>query len=112
MTDFIDIINTYLSNYSTYSNGMVEFECKYGDLTFYKPNTNIIIVHAIYILPEYRQTGMCRNILHYLLDTTPKTFKTVRIQTVLSKILYEYLLRFNYNTKTFTVGRYGFDCIL
>ena len=112
MSNFTEIINTYLENYWTYNNGMVEFECKYGSLTFYKPTHPLIIVHSIYILPEYRQRGVCRNILQHLIDSTPKMFKRVRVQTVLSKILYEYLLRFEYKNKKFRLSMYGFDCLL
>ena len=112
MSNFTEIIDTYLENYSTYNNGMVEFECKYGSLTFYKPTHPIIIVHAIYILPEYRQQGVCRNILQYLIDSAPKMFKKVRVQTVLSKVLYEYLLRFEYKNRKFKLSTYGFDCLL
>jgi hypothetical protein len=112
MSNFTEIIDTYVENYSTYNNGMVEFECKYGSLTFYKPHHPIIIVHAIYILPEYREQGVCRNILQHLIDVSPKTFKRLRVQTVLSKILYEYLLRFEYNNRKFRLSMYGFDYLL
>lgn len=112
MTDFIEIIDIYLSRFSTYTSGMVEFECKYGELTFYKPKSNTIIVHAIYVFPEYRQSGLCRRVLQHLIETTPKIFKKVCVQSVLSNILYNYLLRFTHNNKNFTLSRYGFECLL
>lgn len=112
MTDFIEIINTYTTNYSSYQVGLVEFECKYGELTFYKSNTPIIIIHAIYVLPDYRQTGLCKNVFQYCIDSAPRQFKKLCVQSVMSKVLYAYLLRFSYKNRRFRLNKYGFECRL
>ena len=108
MNTFTEIIDTYLLNYLTYKNGKVEFDWSYGELIFYKNNSNTIIIHGIYIFPEYRRTGLCRNILHYLIDSSFPIFKYVCVQSVLSKILYDYLLRFEYKNKKFELEKQGF----
>ena len=101
MSNFIELIDTYISNYATYPDGKIEFECKYGDLVFYKAGRRTLIIHAIYVSPEYRQSGLCRGIIEYLIDNVPRTFKRLRIQSVISKILYGYLLRFRYKDRGF-----------
>ena len=110
MKNFIELIDTYLSNYSIYKNGKVELECEQGELIFYKKKPNIITIHGIYIYPEYRQQGLCRGILQYLIDTLPnfKQFDSLCVQSVLSKILYEYLQRFTYKNKKFANKKMGF----
>jgi hypothetical protein len=112
MKNFIELIDTYLSNYSTYKNGKVELECDQGELIFYKKKSSVITVHGIYIYPEYRQQGLCRGILQYLIDigtnTNFKKFEFLCVQSVLSKILYEYLLRFTYKNKKFANKTQGF----
>jgi predicted GNAT family acetyltransferase len=109
MESFIELIDNYLSNYSSYEEGKVIFECEYGELIFYKNNSNMLILFGIYINSEYRQQGFCRNIFYYLIDNAKKyNFKYFCVQSVLSKILYEYLLRFKYNNKNFNIKRIGF----
>ena len=108
MSPLIEIIDTYLLNYDKYDNGKVAFECEYGELVFYKNNSNTLILHGICIFPEHRQKGLCRDILHYLIDKGSSKFKQLCIQSVLSKILYEYLLRFEYKDKKFKITKSGF----
>ena len=110
MKNFIELIDTYLSNYSTYKNGKVELECNQGELIFYKKKSNVITIHGIYIYTEYRQQGLCRGILQYLIDTLQnlKKFDSLCVQSVLSKILYEYLERFTYKNKKFANKKLGF----
>ena len=116
MKNFIELIDTYLSNYSTYKNGKVELECDQGELIFYKKKPNIITIHGIYIYPEFREQGLCRGILQYLIDigqnsnsnTNFKKFDCLCVQSVLSKILYEYLERFRYKNKKFANKKMGF----
>jgi hypothetical protein len=110
MVQFIEIIDTYLLNYSSYDKGKISFECEYGELIFNKQYNNVLTVFAIYIYPEYRKNGLCRNILHYLIDNSSDKFKYVCVESVLSNILYEYLLRFNYKNKTFKNTISGFIC--
>jgi hypothetical protein len=114
MKNFIELIDLYLSNYSTYKNGKVELECDQGELIFYKKKPSVITIHGIYIYPEYRQQGLCRGILQYLIDSRTclnsnlKNFKFLCVQSVLSKILYEYLERFRYKDKKFANKKIGF----
>ena len=109
MEGFIELIDTYLSNYSTYKKGKVNFECLSGELIFIKNNSNMLILFGIYINPDYREKGFCRNILHYLIDSAKeKNFKYFSVQSVLSKVLYEYLLRFRYKNKGFKLKNTGF----
>lgn len=109
MDSFIESIDYYLSNYSTYENGKVAFDCNCGELIFYKENSNMLTLFGIYINQEHRQKGFCKNILHYLINSAKKyNFKTFGVQSVLSKILYEYLLRFEYNNKNFKLKKVGF----
>ena len=113
MESFIEAINTYLSNYSTYKKGKVNFECDYGDLIFVKNNSNMLILFGIYINPDYREKGFCKNILEYLIDSAKeKKFKYFSVQSVLSKVLYEYLLRFTYKNKGFNLKNTGFIYVL
>jgi hypothetical protein len=114
MKNFIELIDTYLSNYSTYKNGKVELECDQGELIFYKKKSSVITIHGIYIYPEYRQQGLCKGILQYLIDigtnsnSNLKKFQFLCVQSVLSKILYEYLYRFTYKDKKFANKKMGF----
>lgn len=112
MSNFIELIDTYISNYSRYPDGKIEFECKYGDLVFYKAGSRALIVHAIYIFPEYRRLGLCRGIIEHLIDNLPRAFKIMRIQSVISKVLYEYLLRFRYKNRGFQLRRGQFEYTL
>ena len=109
MDGFIESIDKYLSNYSTYEKGKVVFDCECGELIFLKNNSNMLILFGIYISSEYREKGFCRNILYYLIDSAKKyNFKYFCLQSVLSKILYEYLLRFEYKNKGFKLKNIGF----
>ena len=114
MDEFIESIDNYLSNYSTYKKGNVEFEFNNGELIFYKNKSNTLTLFGIYINPEFRRQGFCKNILNYLIDSAIKhRFKYLCVQSVLSKILYEYLLRFTYKNNTFKVDhKIGFVCDL
>ncbi len=92
----------------------MEFECNNGELIFYKNNSNTLTLFGIYINPEFRRQGFCKNILNYLIDSAIKhRFKYFCVQSVLSKILYEYLLRFTYKNNRFKVDhKIGFVCDL
>lgn len=105
---FKEIIDTYLGSYSSYETGKISFECDYGELIFLKTRTNVVTVFGIYIFPEYRENGLCRAVLHYLIDMSGGQFKYLCIQSVLSNILYNYLLRFEYKKKRFTIQKNGF----
>ncbi len=108
MDQFTELIDSYISNYDSFEKGKISFDCDYGELTFIKENDNSIILYAIFIFPQYREKGFCRNILYYLIDNTPEKFKYVCVQSVLSKVLYEYLLRFTYKDRKFKNTKDGF----
>jgi hypothetical protein len=115
MEKFIEIIDTFLLNYSNNNNGTHSFECEYGEIIFFKNGKNmknikedIIIIHGIYIKPEYRNKGFCKSILNDLIDKCSNKFKYLCVQSVVSKILYEYLLRFEYKNKKFILKKDGF----
>ena len=108
MEQFTEIIDAYTLNYESFEKGKISFDCDYGELTFLKEQGNMLILYAIYILPQYREKGICRYILHYLIDKAPEKFKYVCVQSVLSKILYEFLLRFKYKDKKFNNTKNGF----
>lgn len=108
MNTFIQIIDKYLLNYSTYSNDYTFFECEQGELIFYKNKSDTLTIHGIYINPEYREKGYCREILYYLIDNCRYYFKFIHIQSVISKILYDYLTRFEYKNTKFRLKKTGF----
>lgn len=108
MDQFKGIIDAYIENYSKFEKGKVTFDCDYGELIFYKENDNFLVLHGIYIFAEHRNKGFCREILHYLIDQCANKFKYMCVQSVISKILYEYLLRFRYKNKKFKLVKTGF----
>jgi len=108
MDQFKEIIDFYFENYSKFEKGKVDFECEYGELVFYKENSELLVLHGIYISPQHRNKGLCREILHYIIDKCQDKYKYFLIQSVISKILYNYLLRFNYNEKKFKNIKMGF----
>jgi len=108
MDQFNKIIDSYFTNYESFEEGKVSFECNYGELVFYKKNQAICILNSIYIFPQYRQKGLCRNILQYIIDKCSDKFTYFCVESVMSKILYMYLLRFTYNNKIFTLDKRGF----
>lgn len=114
--DFTQIVEHYLDNFCKlqYKNKYC-YNCLYGSIEFYKSyDDNKIIVHEVYILEQYRRNGLCGNFIKYLIDKIEemnkikKMNKILVIQSVLSKILYDYLLRFNYNKYIFVLKKEGF----
>ena len=108
MDQFKEIIDAYFTNYDSFEKGKVSFDCDYGELTFYKRNDEICFLHGIYIFPQYRKKGLCRDILQYLIDKCNDKFPYFCVESVISKILYMYLLRFTYNNKKFKNTKIGF----
>jgi len=108
MDQFKQFIDNYLTNYSSFADEKVTFECEYGELIFLKSKPEICILYGIYIFPQYRNKGLCRDILQYLIDKCSDKFKYFCVESVISKILYEYLLRFEYKNKKFKLIKSGF----
>lgn len=107
--NFYKIIDYYLINFNNFKlNEKIEFNCNYGTIEFYKStNTTKIIIHSVYIKEHYRRQGQCKKLIEYLIDNIEKN-KILIIQSVLSKILYEYLERFNYKKTIFILKKEGF----
>lgn len=112
MEQFKEIIDAYLINYEKFEKGKIPFDCDFGELIFYKSNSKKLILYGIYIFPEYREKGLCRDILYYMIDNCPENFNSVCVQSVLSKVLYEYLLRFTYKNKKFKNTKSGFVYVI
>jgi dihydrofolate reductase len=108
--DFTQIVDCYLSNFDSYQkNKKYSYACVYGYVDFFKYyDEKKIIVHGIYINEQYRKNGLCKNLLFYIIDKLYKTDKIFIVQSVLSKILYEYLERFNYKNNVFIWKKEGF----
>lgn len=103
MDKFKEIIDTYFKNYSSFEYGKVTFECDYGELIFFKRNDKICYLNSIYIFPIHRNKGFCREILHYIIHKCRGIFTYFCVESVISKILYRYLLRFKYENKKFII---------
>lgn len=108
--NFTQIIEHYLYNFCKYQSGnKYGYNCTYGSIEFYKStNNNKIIVHEIYVLEQYRRNGLCENFIKSIIDKIEGTNKILVIQSVISKILYEYLFRFNYKKFKFILKKEGF----
>ena len=44
MEQFKEIIDSYLLNYSKFENGKISFDCDFGELIFYKNNSNNCLI--------------------------------------------------------------------
>jgi hypothetical protein len=108
--NFTQIVEYYFNNFSKLQSGnKYYYDCIYGSVEFYKStNDNKIIIHEIYVLEKYRKNGLCGNFIKYIINKIDGTNKILVIQSVLSKILYEYLLRFNYHNHIFVLKKEGF----
>lgn len=112
--NFIQIVNYYLKNKNLFvSNKTIELECEYGTIEFYNlnnsNNSNKIIVHSIFVKEQYRKKGLCGEFIKCIIDNL-NTNDIFIIQSVLSKILYEYLKKFEYNGFIFVAKKEGFVC--
>jgi len=112
MNQFKKIIDAYFENYSKFEKGKINFDCDYGELIFNKENNNYFTIHGIYIFPEYRNKGLCREILHYSIEQCTNKFKYLCVQSVLSKVLYNYLSRFKHKDKKFKNTKAGFIYVI
>lgn len=108
MNEFEHIIDTYIDKYDVYGNGMKSFECTYGELIFFKDTNKNIILIGIYIVPEFRNKGFCKSTLKYIVNRASNKFTNFCVQSVISNILYEYLIRFEYKGKKFVLNSDGF----
>ena len=102
---WLELINQWIDNYLTYPFGKTELTNQFGSITFIKESNNFkkLLVYEIYINGEYRKKGLCKQFLTQLIDCIPINCTQIIIQAVLSKILYEYLERFEYKGKKFKI---------
>ena len=120
--NFYEIVDDYLENIfltsqpnsnsnSNNINKKIGYDCELGSIEFVqyinKSIVKKIIVHEIYIGEQYRNQGLCREFIKYLIDKLENK-NILIIQSVLSKILYNFLLRFKYIGKKFILKKEGF----
>jgi hypothetical protein len=106
--NFLSIPNEFVNK----NNNVCKFcyECEFGSTEFVQDSNNLkkkIIVHEIYVKEQYRNQGLCKGFIKDLIDKLEKKNILV-IQSVLSKILYYFLLRFEYLDKKFILKKEGF----
>lgn len=107
-TQYINqVITKYLENIDKYDIGKVEIECDIGTFQFrITDNIKEIIVFEIFIFDEYRNNGLCKYFLRTLIDNIDN--KTLCIESVISKPLYNLLSNFKYNDRKFKITSDGF----
>jgi hypothetical protein len=108
MKNFYEIVDFYINNYDILESKRHNFECIYGSIEFIKNDTNLnsIIIQEILVYEYYRRQGLCKNFIKYLVEKASD--KKIIIQSVISKILYNFLLKFEYNDKKFILKKDGF----
>lgn len=112
MDSFEEISKYYVANFATFSIGKHEFDSICGSLTFIKDKSNDIILFEIYVKYELRNKCICKSFLSYLIDLMETlNIKTLRIVSVLSNILYDFLERWNYKNKKWKRTKIGFHYI-
>lgn len=109
MLSFNDASTEYVNNISYLCLGKISYETEYGIITFLNENNKDIVIFEIYILPEYRNSGKCKNLLSFIIDElTRKKIKRLHIVTVISKVLYNFLDRWIYKNKKWSKNKMGF----
>lgn len=103
-----DIIDTYINNYDEIPNGKNSYECEVGNLTFIKDSTDRIILFEIYINAENRRQGICKNLIITCIIRSIQVKRKFMIVSVISKILYNFLLNFRCNYGNFILTDEGF----
>jgi hypothetical protein len=109
------LINQWIGlDYPNYPLGKTELSNQFGDITWIKESNQLdkIIVYGIYINEKFRSKGFCRHFLTQLIDLVSAQGRTkqIIIRAVLSKVLYEYLCRFEYKGYRFKITNGEFTC--
>lgn len=105
--NFLQIVDFYLLVMNKLESNKYSFECEFGSVEFVKSDKAYkIIIHEIYIKEQYRNKGLCKQFIKYLVDRC--IGKQIIIQSVISKILYGFLLRFTYSDGKFILENEGF----
>ena len=102
------IIDRYINNYEDLPMGKNSYNCEFGTLTFIKDFSNRIILFEIYINEQYRRCGICRNLILYCITICQKNKKIFLIISVLSRILYDFLISFKCDCGRFILTKEGF----
>lgn len=99
LLEYLSIINKKNVDETTTSE---EFEIR-----FIKTEPPSITINSIYLVEFLRNKGIFRDFLHFIIDQE-YVFMDFWIVDVLSKQLYNYLLKFNYKGWRFKLNRDGF----
>ena len=102
------IIDTYINKYNELNMYKNSYECDFGSLTFIKDKSERIILYEIYIKEEYRRSGICRNLIIYCIISCKQNKKKFIIISVISKILYNFLISFKCIYGKFNLTNEGF----
>lgn len=105
------IIDSYMNNYTSFPKGKFSFDCQIGTLTFIRDNSDDIIIFEIFIKLEDRRKGHCKNLILYLISECKKNNTTLRIVSVISKHLYNFLITFRCKEGKFKLDKMGFRFI-
>jgi hypothetical protein len=104
MYSFQTAFDDYIKNKTIHDYDTIE-----GNLRFVKNRHNDIIIDVIYIKECFRRRGLLKKFLCYIVDHVDVIRnEKFMIVSVLSKILYDYLLRFEYNGWKFKLIYDGF----
>lgn len=104
-----ELVDQYYDEYENLSCGKHSYENDIGCITFIKTNNhNRITLFEIYVNEKYRNQGHCRRLFIHMI-MKGKNFIVI---SVLSRILYDYLLRFKYEGHCFCFDKRGFLMML
>jgi hypothetical protein len=85
--------------------GSYEYDTIEGNIRFTKIDNFKICIDSVYIKPILRNRKIFKNFLHYIIDTNIKNFYII---SVINKMLYNYLIRFEYKKCKFKLLKEGF----
>lgn len=108
MFSFQTALDNYLINYNIINIGNFEYTTIEGELRFVKINNTDIVLDCIIVKKDFRECGILTKFLKYIVD---KQIENFWIVSVISNILYHYLLRFKYNGYHFELNKRGFKLV-
>lgn len=86
-----------------------EYDTIEGNLRFVKYKNNIIVIDVIYVKECFRRKGILKKLLFHVVNFIDNNkHKKFIITSVISKILYNYLINFEHNGYMFKLTRDGF----
>jgi hypothetical protein len=109
MYTFASAFENYISIFDNAEKKSYEYDTIEGELRFVKINSTDIILNSIYVKPELRGIRILEKFLfHVVKFIKQNNLKYFWIVDVISKILYDYLLRFEHDNYKFKLCRKGF----